>query len=81
MSAPPSPRGADADPPVPEPTLLEALTPAVAEGGPLPLAFALARSRQVPVAKMRWDASEAYRARIFNCLPAWKPITRCFPDE
>lgn len=78
MSAPPPPRGA-AD--APEPTLLEALTPAVAEGGPLPLAFALARSRQVPVAKMRWDASEAYRARIFNCLPAWKPITRCFPDE
>jgi hypothetical protein len=62
-------------------TLLEVLPPEVASGGPLPLAFALARGKETPVVKMRWDGSEAYRTRVYNCLPAWKPITRCFEDE
>ncbi len=62
-------------------TLEELFPPSLAETGSLPLAFALSRARETPVAKMRWDESEDYRARIFNCVPAWKPITRCFTEE
>ncbi|HEX8697323.1 MAG TPA: hypothetical protein VF815_00670 [Myxococcaceae bacterium] len=62
-------------------TLMELFPPSLAEKGSLPLAFALSHAKQTPVAKMRWDESEVYRARIFNCLPAWKPVTRCFAEE
>lgn len=64
-----------------ERTLMELFPPSMAEQGSLPLAFALSRAKQTPVARMRWDESEVYRARIFNTLPAWKPLTRCFAEE
>lgn len=69
-----------AESPSPRP-LLEALPRDVAEGGHLPFAFRILPPDAGEPPECRADASAAYHARASVCLPAPKPITRCFGPE